>query len=73
MRCDDSEMVAALVAACDLRWQVQSLCLSHLEAGARAPAGRTPQRAVAPARPGAAGRQSPWQLDSHPGSSPRGS
>lgn len=67
MRCDDSGMVAA----CDLRWRGQ--CLLHLEAGATAPAGRTPQKAVVPARPGAAGRQSPWQLGSHPGSSPQGS
>lgn len=73
MRCDDSEMLAVPVAAYDLRWHGQCQSLSHLEAGARAPAGRMLQRAVAPARPGAAGRQSPWQLGSHPGSSPRGS
>lgn len=65
MRCDGLEM-----AAYDLRW---CLCWSHHEAAARVPAGRTLPRAVAPAHPGAAGRQSPWQLDSHPGSSPLGS
>lgn len=66
MKRDGSEMDVH-----DLRWQV--LCSSHLEAGARAPAGRTLQRAVALARSGAAGRQSPWQLGSLPGSSPPGS
>lgn len=66
MKRDGSEMVL-----CDVRWQLQ--CLSHLEAGARAPAGSTPWRAVALVRSGAAGRQSPWQLGSLPGSSPPGS
>lgn len=69
MRRDGSEMVAAY----DSWWHVQCLGLSHLEAGARAPAGRMLQKAVALARPGAAGGQSPWQLCSHLGSSLLGS
>lgn len=48
-------------------------CLSHFEAGARSPVGSIPQRAVARARSGAAGRQSLWQLGSLPGSSLPGS
>lgn len=66
MKRDGSEMDVH-----DLRWKVP--CSSHLEAGARAPAGRTLQRAVALVCSGAAGRQSPWQLGSLPGSSPPGS
>lgn len=70
---NDSETVTLLVAASDLRCRVHCLCSTHLEAGAKAPAGRTPLRDDAPARPGAAGRQNPWQPGSHPESSPRGS
>lgn len=69
MRCGDSEMVAAY----GLRGRGQCRCVSHLEARARAPAGRKLLRAVAPARPEAAGRQSLWPPCSHPGSSPLGS
>lgn len=68
MLCDDSEMTV-----CDLRWGVQCLFLSYLEAGARAPGGRMLQKAFALAHPEATGRQSPWLLGSHPGSSPQGS
>lgn len=53
VRRNDSEMVTVLVAVWDLRL---SHCLINLEAGARAPPGRTQQGAVALARPGAAGR-----------------
>lgn len=66
MKRDGSEMVL-----CDVRGLLQRL--SHLEAGARALAGRMLQTAAALARSGAAGRQSPWQLGSLPGSSPPGS
>lgn len=48
-------------------------CWWHLEAGATAPAGRLTQSAAALAHSGAAGRQSPWQPGSLPGSSPPGS
>lgn len=68
-----SGMVARLVAACGLKWGVCYLCLKGFEAGATALADRTRQRAVDPARPGAAGRQSPSHLSSRPGSSPLGS
>lgn len=66
--CNGSLRAKVLVAACDLRGRIR-----RLEVGARAPAGRTPRRAADPDRPGAAGGQSPWQLGSRPGSSPRGS
>lgn len=61
-------MVAMRVAACGLMSRDR-----RLGAAAMDPGGRTPQRGVVPARFGAAGTQSPWQLGSHPGSNLRGS